>query len=573
MLLVVLINILSFRFFKRIDLTAEKRYSLSESSKNILRNLSQTVHIEVFLKGQFPAGFKRLTNATKEFLDECASYANGKLNISYTDPLKGLDDSTATDFIDSIMYFYDIAPTRLGDLQTKVTEETNSRVVLPGAIVRCNDKIAGVSLLRGARQMGTEEEELAKMYSLVESGLEYKFINAIHKVSAIKKPSIGYALGNGEAWGYNIDDAFQTLRGKSLQTNFYRVDTVNIPKLPFIPESIDALIILKPTKSFSEYDKLKIDQYVMRGGNIFWMIDNMYAEFDSLMRVSDKGFIAFDRGLNIDDLLFKYGVRINQNLLQDLQSDHLPLVAGDAQNGGQQQLVPFSFMPILNGTQHPITKYLDGIRALFPNTLDTIKTDGVRKTILLRSSANARIINTPFKVDFSFLEFSEDKSRFTVKDTSVAALLEGNFPSFFTNRLSSVFADSLKAINRPFLENPVRPGKMIVVADGDIATNMVSQQSGPLKMGENNYTHVTFANKDFYLNCIEYLTGDSSLLQTRSKEFTPRFLDPVKKEDQSGKWKVLTTVLPITVLLITGMLYGFFRKRIFVKNLNPAPQP
>jgi ABC-2 type transport system permease protein len=562
--LVIGINFAASLFYKRFDLTAEKRYSLSNSTKNILRNLKEPVEVEVFLKGQFPAGFKRLANATKEFLEECKSYSKGNLNIIFTDPLKGLADSTAANLMDSLQYFYGITPNRLGDLQMKLGEEQQSKLILPGAVVKNGSRKVGINLLRGTQQLGTDEENLAAMYNQIEATLEYKFADAINKVSQSKKPIIGYALGNGQPFGYNIDDAFKSLKGKPLVYTPYNFDTININILPFIPEQLDALIILKPTLPFTELQKLKIDQYVMRGGNVFWMIDNMFADFDSLQRSANQSFVAFDRGLNLDDLLFKYGVRINQNLLQDLQSDVLPLASGTQEDGQKSQLLPFCFFPILNGGNHPITKNLDGIRAMFPNTIDTIKND-IKKTILLRSSANAKIIGAPFKVDFEFMQYINDPKQFGVKDTSVAVLLEGNFSSFFANRLSSSLTDSLKAYNRPYLDKAIKPGKMIVVADGDIAMNMFSQSQGPLKMGENIFTKHNFANKDFYLNSIEYLTNNAAILDTRGKDFTLRLLDPVKKENNADKWKVLTTVVPIALLLVFGMVYGFVRKRKYVK--------
>src|SRR6187431_3095254 len=241
-------------------------------------------------------------------------------------------------------------------------------------------------------------------------------------------------LGNGEAFGYNINDAFLTLRSN------YNTDTINIGEVPFISPQLDALVILKPTKPFSEADKLKIDQYVMHGGKVFWMIDVMYAEFDSLYK--SNGFIAFDRALNLDDLLFKYGARINQNLLQDMQSDQLGQMNGDPKNP-QRRLVSWPFFPVLNGTDHPISKNLDGVRAIFPNTVDTVKAQGIKKTFLLKSSSNARVLSTPAKVDFEFLQIAPDAKFFTVRDTSVAVLLEGKFHSFYEGRISKSIADSL----------------------------------------------------------------------------------------------------------------------------------
>jgi len=377
-------------------------------------------------------------------------------------------------------------------------------------------------------------------------------MHAIEKIVSEKKPIVGYALGHGEAFGYNINDAFLTLRSN------YNTDTINIRQIPFIPSQLNALVILKPTVSFSEADKLKIDQYVMHGGKVFWMIDVMYAEFDSLYK--SNGFIAFDRALNLDDLLFKYGARINQNLLQDMQCDQLGQMSGDP-NNPQKRLVNWPFFPVLNGTDHPISKNLDGVRSIFPNTIDTVKAQGIKKTFLLRSSSNARVLSTPAKIDFEFLQIAPDAKLFTIRDMGVAVLLEGKFQSFYTGRVSKAIADSLNSYGVPFINKAEQDGKMIVVADGDIATNEISQQQGPLPMGHNFYTGHTFANKDFFLNSIEYLVNPSDILETRAKDYTLRLLDPIKVKEGKTLWQFINIATPILLVILFGFIYQQIRKR------------
>lgn len=402
----VAVNLLASLFHKRFDLTEEKRYSLSKETKNLLRSLDEPVQIEVFLKGDYPAGFKKLANGVREFLQECKEYGKGNFQFTFTDPLKGLNDSTAQYVMDSINYFYEIpaftlqAPSKVGDEQTQ-------KLVIPGAVIHYKDTSVGVNLLRGERSFGTEPEQLAALYNNVEASMEYKFASAIQKVTLKQKPSVGYALGNGEGWGYNVDDAIRTLFRN------YDLDTVNVKTTSFIPQ-FDALVVLKPTIAFTDADKLKIDQYVMHGGKVFWMIDNMYTEFDSLYKSQD--FIAFDRALNLEDLLFNYGVRINQSLLQDMQADQLPQISTNG--SGQTRLVSWPFFPILNGTDHPISKNLDGVRAMFPTTIDTVEADGIKKTFLLQSSPNARILDAPAKIDFEFLQIAPDIQQFQKKEHS-----------------------------------------------------------------------------------------------------------------------------------------------------------
>ena len=544
------INLLASVFHSRIDLTREKRYTLSKATKKLLGNLGEPVRIDVFFKGNYPAGFKKIVNSVQEFLQETREYAHGNIDVTYSDPLKNFSvDSLANRFVDSMNYYYGLqrytiqAPSKVGD-------EMNIKQVIPGALIHYKDTTVGVDLFKGIRNYGTEQEQLAALYNDVEATLEYKFASAIQKITSTSKPVIGYALGNGEAFGYNVNDAYMTLR------NDYNSDTFNLQKEPYIPSSINALVILKPTIPFTDQDKLKIDQYVMRGGRVFWMIDNMYAEFDSLR--NSNGFIAFDRGLNLEDILFRYGVRLNENLLQDMQCDKLGQIDP---NTRQTRLVDWPFFPILNGTNNPISKNLDGVRAMFPNTLDTVKADGIRKTFLLRSSANARVLTAPARIDFEFLQIAPDIKEFTVHDTAVAALLEGRFRSLYSGRIPKSFADSMNTDHVPVKDICDSTTKMIVVADGDIAMNLVSAQYGPMPMGYNFYTNYTYSNKEFFTNCLEYLVNPSGILETRAKDFTLRLLDLKKVKEQKTTWQFINIALPILIIILFGLVYQQLRKR------------
>lgn len=550
LLILLAINWLASVFHSRVDLTQEKRYTLSKPTKDLLKNLDEEVRIDVFFKGNYPAGFKKIVNSVQEFLQEAREYAHGNLTVRYTDPLKNLaNDSSAKRFSDSMDYFFGLRPYTI-QAPSKVGDEMNFKQVLPGAIIHYKDTAVGVNLFKGIKNYGTDQEQLAALYNDVEATLEYKFASAIQKITSTSKPVIGYLLGNGEAFGYNVNDAFGTLRQS------YNADTLNLQKEPYIASSINALVILKPTVPFTDQDKLKIDQYVMRGGKILWMIDNMYAEFDSLYK--SGGFIAFDRGLNLEDILFRYGVRLNENLLQDMQCDKLGQIDRNTQ---QTRLVDWPFFPILNGTNNAISKNLDGVRAMFPNTLDTVKAEGIRKTFLLRSSANARVLTAPAKIDFEFLQIAPDIKEFTVHDTSVAALLEGKFRSLYAGRIPASFIDSMNAYHVPVKNECDSATKMIVVADGDIATNQVSQQYGPLPMGFNFYTNYTFSNKEFFDNCLEYLVNPSGILETRAKSYTLRLLDLKKVKEQKSTWQFVNIALPVLIIILFGFAYQQVRKR------------
>jgi gliding motility-associatede transport system auxiliary component len=601
LLILVAINFIASAYHSNLDLTKEKRFTLSHSSKHILGNLDNNVDVEVYLKGDFPANFRKLTNAVDEFLQDCKDYSGGKVNVRFVDPFKEATDSadkflkqtlseiqqdsmkilrdTSHNFlsalkiqilknrdkpnleknvsdvfsgyvIDSISTVYGIAPFTLQS-PGKVGDEQVTKSVLPGAVIHYGDTAIGVDLFKGQRRLGSDPEQLAAYYNNVEATLEYKFISAIQKATLKQKFTVAYMLGNGEAFGYNINDAFRTLRHE------YFSDTFNLKMFPYIPHEFNAIVIVKPTTPFTDDDKMKLDQYVMNGGKIFWMIDNMSAELDSLYK--PEGFIAFDRQLNLEDILFRYGVRLNENLLEDMQCDKL----GQLGNDQQPKLVDWPFFPILNGTDNPISKNLDGVRAMFPNTLDTVKAVGIQKTFLLRSSNNARVLQAPAKITFELLQIAPNPAEFNVHDTTVAVLLEGKFNSLYAGRIPKEFADKMSQSNMPVKTVCDQPTKMIVVADGDIALNQVSQQYGPMPMGYNFYTKYTFANKEFFTNCIEYLVNPTNVLETRSKEFTLRLLDLKKVQEEKATWQFINIGLPILLVILFGFIYQQVRKKKF----------
>jgi ABC-2 type transport system permease protein len=552
LIIIVAVNFLASSFHTRFDLTKEKRYTLSKASKQLLTGLTEPVRIDVFVhKKNLPSEVKKLENSIGEFLSNCKEYGGKNFEFKFINPYEGVPDSSQSKMEDSLFNHYGLYPMTLSAPE-KVGDELAISKLIHGALIKYRDTTIGVDLLQGQKGLGTEKEQMAALYNNVEATLEYKFMHAVQKATADKKPIVAYALGNGEAFGYNINDAFLTLRSN------YRTDTINIKEIPFIPSQIDALIIMKPTVPFTDADKLKIDQYVMRGGKIFWMIDPMFAEFDSLY--NSKGFIAFDRGLNLDDILFKYGARINQNLLQDMESDQLGQMSSNP-NNQQQRLVSWPFFPVLRGTNHAISRNLDGVRTLFPSTVDTVKAPGIKKAFLLRSSPNARILNTPAKIDYEFLQIAPDIKQFTVRDTSVAVLLEGQFQSLYTGRIPRSVADTLASWGVPFLNKSLIEGKMIIVADGDLALNSVSMRDGPMPMGYNFFTQHTFANKDFFMNAIEYLVNPSEILSTRAKEYTLRLLDPVKTKDEKTMWQIINIAAPILLIILFGFIYQQIRKR------------
>lgn len=550
-LLIVLVgfNYLASVVHTRIDLTQEKRYTLSPATKKLIKGLHDKVTVTVFLSGDMPAGFKKLSNSTKEMLQEFKELGGSNIQFKFEKPGEGLSD-TAKEKMQLHLDSLGLKPTNI-KVQAKAGEAQEERLVYPGTLVKYRDREVAVDLLQGQDMMGGIQS-----LNNAEALLEYKMARSIQKITADTVPAIGYLVTSENQLNYNVFDLVdRTLRQE------YRFGFVPIDSVPVIPTVFDALVIVKPITPFTEKQKLKIDQYVMQGGKVFWLIDKLYAEMDSLMR-SHSDFVAYDRNLNIDDLLFKYGVRINGDLLQDLQCDKIPLVVGNYGNQPQMQLMPWPYFPTLSSySNHPIAKNLDNVLSIFPNSLDTIK-NNIRKTVLLASSERSRTLSTPAIVSLNSIKTEEDKKTFNQPFVPVAVLLEGRFSSLYTNRLSTGMLDTLAGLyKQPFRAATEKESKMIVVSDADIVTNVVTAKEGPLPMGYNQFTNYQYANKDFFLNCIQYLTDSSGILETRSKDFTLRLLDPQKTEEGRVQWQLLSIGLPVVLVLLFGVVYQAVRKR------------
>jgi gliding-associated putative ABC transporter substrate-binding component GldG len=370
-------------------------------------------------------------------------------------------------------------------------------------------------------------------------------------------PVVAYALGNGEPIDLRVNDLGESLR------NDYRLATFNLKQSYPDPSQIDALLIVKPTQPFTDEDKLKLDQYVMHGGRIIWCVDKLYAELDSLQR-SQSDFIAFDRNLNIDDILFKYGVRINDDLLQDLNCSKIPVVVGRNPDGSpQMRRVPWPYYPFLASTNNnPISKNLDRVLPVFPSSIDTVEAPGIRKTILLASDTNSRTLSSPALVSLNSVKDDADFRSFNKSYVPVSVLLEGNFASLFANRLTKNIQDSVeRASGKAFAAIAEKPSKQIVMSDADMVTNAVSPTTGPLPMGEIPFENYRFANREFFLNCIDYLVSNNGLFAARNKDFTLRLLDKKKVADQRSTWQFINIVVPIAAILLFGAVYRWTRRQ------------
>ena len=549
LLILVAVNYLASLVHFRIDLTEEKRYTLSAPTKRLLKNLNEPVSIHVFLAGDLPAGFRKLSKSTEELLAEFKEISGNRVQFKFEKPGEGLDDSAKALVIDSL-YSFGISPTNV-KAQIKQGESQQEQFVYPGAIVSSTQHVMGVDLLKGQSYEGG-----LNSLNKAEALLEYKFVSAIQKVVTDSLPRVGYVLGNGQPLSYNVYDLIE----RTLMTN-YQFGWVQLDSFPFLPNRYDALVIVKPTQKFTDDQKLKLDQYVMHGGKIIWLVDQLYAEMDSLQR-SVGQFVAFDRGLNLDDLLFKFGVRINQDLVQDLQCEKVPLVVGNFGNQPQVEFIPFPYFPLLSSySNHPISKNLDNVLSVFPNSIDTVKSTGIRKTVLLATSDHSRVLGTPAVVTWNSVQREEDQRTFNKKQIPVAVLLEGKFTSLYANRIGQQMRDSLARINHPFLTATQFENKMIVISDADLVMNVVTQQEGPLFMGMHQFNKYQYANKDFFLNCLEYLTNPTGILEARSKDYTLRLLDPTRVEEKRGYWQILNIGIPILFVTFFGLVFVWLRKR------------
>jgi gliding-associated putative ABC transporter substrate-binding component GldG len=429
-------------------------------------------------------------------------------------------------------------------------EEKTERLIFPAAMVNYQGRQIPVDLMSGKSGM---DEESTLNYS--EALLEFKFADAIHKLARKEVPIVAYAAGNGEPLNPTVRDLFEVMR------NNYRFGVVDIKTGQLDADTIKTLLIVKPSLPFSEVDKLKIDQYILNGGNVIWFVDKLYAEIDSLMR-RQADFVAFDKNLNIDDLIFKYGARINNDLVQDFKCAKQPLVVGEMGGQPQIQRLPFPYYPLLSSpSNHPVAKNLDDVLSVFPGSVDTVKAPGIKKTVLLATDTNSRTLSTPALVSLQSVKTEDDVRTFNKSYIPIAVLLEGKFTSLYANRLTGALRDSLAIhSNKPFIATAVKEGKQIVVSDGDIVTNVVTSQ-GPLAMGEQQFENYQFANRDFLLNSVDYLVGSAGVLETRAKDVTLRLLDKQKLSEEKTFWQLVNIVLPVFIILLFGWLYQLKRKR------------
>ena len=551
-----------------LDLTAEKRYSLSDATKKLLeKKLDSAITIEVFLSGNLPADYKKLNIATAEILETFAAYAAGPIQVSFVEPGGNMVDEEA-----KVKYFDSLAALGVVFERTAISEgieKSTSQLIVPSALVRYGNRKPVAVDLRSSKKIFANynvieavepKEDKEATRNAAEALLEYKFAAAIDKVTKINYPTVAYLVGNGQPTDLTVSDLAETLR------NDYNLGIFDLKSGYPNASDIDLLLIVKPTAPFTEEDQLKIDQYILNGGKVIWFVDKLHAELDSLMR-TQAGYTAYDRGLNIDPLLFKYGVRINGDLVQDLNCAKLPIVVGKNPDGSPtMQRIPWPYYPFLTTpSDNPITKNMDRVLPIFPSSIDTVKAPGIKKTILLATDTSSRSIASPAMVSLNSVQSEADLYTFTKSHIPVAVLLEGKFSSLFANSIGATVIDSVRRFTGlPFLKKGIKETKQIVVSDADIVTNAVTKTTGPLPMGELPFEAFQFANKTFLLNAIDYLVNDNGLFESRNKVVVLRLLDKQKVADQKIFWQLVTTAGPILILLLIGIFVAFWRKKKYL---------
>jgi ABC-2 type transport system permease protein len=554
-IIIGMVNVIGSFVFTRFDLTAEKRYSLSPSTKDLLRNIDDIVFFRIYLEGDFPAGFKRLRSATREMLDEFRAY-NKNIQYEFVNP-SASDDPEERNTTYQLLVEKGLQPT---DLQVNTKEGREQQIIFPGAIASYRSNELVVELLQS--QIGVSPEEV--LNNSLQS-LEFKLATSIRNLTVIAKPKVAFIRGHGELNTKEIFDIGQALSkqytldlvtvGEQLGSLTER-DSLSEDKTRVV-NKYEAIIVAKPDSIFSEKDKFIIDQFVMRGGKVLWLVDPVLASMDSLEAAESTVGIA--RELNLDDLLFKYGVRLNPDLIMDLNALPIPLRTGQVGNQPKIDFFPWYFFPVITPQErHPIVTNLNAIKTEFVSSLDTIKVPGIKKTILLKSSQYSRTVSTPVLISLSVLEKEPDEREYTGPSKPVAVLLEGEFRSNYDNRIPPEIQFSKDIA---FIQKSSHT-RMIVVSDGDVIKNQLHYSKGyPMPLGYDQYTGETFGNKDFILNAMDYLVDESGLISIRSREIRLRQLDMTRINNNKMAWQAFNLLGPVVLVLIYGLIRFYLRKR------------
>lgn len=559
LIVVVLVNLVGYYIYHRFDLTQEKRYTVSAGTKAYLKELNDVVYVKVYLgEKNLPAGFRRLQKATRELLDEFKVYGKQNIEFEFVNPSESPDQKTRTESYDALakdgLQYYNV------NSQKKDGSKT-LQVVFPGAMMTY-------------RQHGQEYERVVNFFQGNLTGnitdasinksietLEYEFITGIRTVSRENTPTVGFIEGHGEL------DQYQVARFARAVGDFYIVKRIEIDEKVGALDECQAIIIADPKTRYSEKDKYIIDQFIMKGGKVLWLVDAVKVDM-GLLSTASETMGEINSAVNLGDMIYSYGARINSSLIQDYQCAPMPVnVAPEGAEQPKMQLAYFPFFPLIMGRQdNPISRNINPVKFDFVSSIDTVGEDPkVQKSIILSSSVQSRIIRSPIRVSMDIFSEKLDPAKFSMQNLPVAVLIAGEFTSHYKNRLMPDFIN-----NNVFkvYDKSVVPSKMIVIADGDCARNLVSVKEGKYMtqpLGFDQYTNTTFGNREFLLNCVNFLLDDSGVMSLRNREVKVRLLDRAKIAGEGGFWRWFNVGMPILIIVALGLVYMIIRKNKYSK--------
>ncbi len=568
LLIIVLTNTIGSFVYTRFDLTSEKRYTLSDTSKNILKNLDDYVYFRVYLEGDFPAGFKKLRKETKEMLDEFRAYSKF-IDYEFINPSESNDQTERQEtykilWQSGLNYYTETVQTNNGMQQI---------MVWPGIIMSYRENELAIDLLSG--QSGQTQEMVLNNSA---QDLEYKIISAIKEISTKMKPTIAFTDGHGELSDLEVYDIANTFSKKYIikrttlneQLNSLIKRDLDRDSNMVIKPAYNAVVIAKPTEPFSEKDKFIIDQYIMYGGKVLWLLDAVSATMDSLQ--SKESTMGLALNLNLDDMLFNYGLKLNKNLLLAYPCAKIGLVTGQG-NNLQSMLLPWYYFPLLSpASEHPIVRNLEAVKADFVSSLEpTTSAPDIQKIPLLKTSDYTKLANAPVFISLDILNERPSAQMFPHKGKTTAYLLSGNFTSLYQHRLPEALTESAEIGFKAQSDNT----SMIVIADGDIIRNQLAQLDyakknnkrigSPLPLGYDQYTNITYGNKQFIENAVSYLIEGEGLINIRSRELKIRLLDMNKVNSSQITWQIINVVLPSAIMIVFGIVLAILRKNKYSK--------
>ncbi len=551
--ILIVINIIANNFNSHIDLTEEGRFTITQPTKQLLKSVKDPVLVRVLLDGKFPAAVKRLQSSTREMLEDFHKI-NSIIEYKFEDP------SVEGNQEEKKKRYQEMAKAGLVPMRFRVVDdkEKTEQYIFPYAIVNYHGNEAIVKLMENEVPGMNPEASLTNSIAL----LEYKLANAIQKLMENHKPYILFLEGHNELKKEETADLEQTLN------TFYKTARLNLDSITMIPfkdsfNRVDILVIAKPLTAFSEKQKFQIDQYVMQGGKVIWLIDRLDASLEGMQKTGEM--LPTDYPLNLEDQLFKYGARINPNMILDMRCTKIPLKVGANGNAPQMDMFDWYYHPLVSANgAHPVTKSLDLVWLQFPSSIDTIRTKtDIQKTILLTSSKASRAQFTPTKLNFEILRYKAEPEKFNKGFQPLAVMLEGEFPSLYENRVTTEQTTVLQQLGLQYAPLSKKT-KMLVVGDGDIARNEYDfKQNAMLPLGYNRFVNYKFANKDFLQNAIEYMLDDKGIIAARSKEVKLRLLDKEAATENATALRFANILLPLLLVGLFGFLFMWLRKRRF----------